>query len=119
MQNKKVLLQISNLKQWFPVKKEKIRQEQLYVKANDGISVDIYEGETLGLVGESGCGKSTFGRVLLQLYHQTEGKTMYFGRTLDDVVPQYVKETYQKLPQHRDKMFALQKKKEEYLASYE
>lgn len=44
MQNKKVLLQISNLKQWFPVKKEKIRQEQLYVKANDGISVDIYEG---------------------------------------------------------------------------
>ena len=102
MQNKKVLLQISNLKQWFPVKKEKIRQEQLYVKANDGISVDIYEGETLGLVGESGCGKSTFGRVLLQLYHQTEGKTMYFGRTLDDVVPQYVKETYQKLPQHRD-----------------
>ena len=83
MQNKKVLLQVSNLKQWFPVKKEKIRQEQLYVKANDGISVDIYEGETLGLVGESGCGKSTFGRVLLQLYHQTEGKTMYFGRTLD------------------------------------
>ena len=41
MQNKKVLLQISNLKQWFPVKKEKIRQEQLYVKANDGISVDM------------------------------------------------------------------------------
>lgn len=119
MQNKKVLLQISNLKQWFPVKKEKIRQEQLYVKANDGISVDIYEGETLGLVGESGCGKSTFGRVLLQLYHQTEGKTMYFGRTLDDMVPQYVKETYQKLSQYRDKMLALQKKKDEYLASYE
>ena len=119
MQNKKILLQISNLKQWFPVKKQKIRQEQLYVKANDGISLDIYEGETLGLVGESGCGKSTFGRVLLQLYHQTEGKTMYFGRTLDDVVPEYVKETYQKLPQQREKTQELQKKKEEYLASYE
>ena len=119
MQNKKVLLQISNLKQYFPVKKEKIRQEQLYVRANDGISLDIYEGETLGLVGESGCGKSTFGRVLLQLYHQTEGKTMYFGRTLDEVAPKYAKHTYQKLTALRDQMLLAQKKKQEYLDSYE
>lgn len=119
MQNKKVLLQISNLKQYFPVKKEKIRQEQLYVRANDGISLDIYEGETLGLVGESGCGKSTFGRVLLQLYHQTEGKTMYFGRTLNEVAPKYAKHTYQKLAALRDQMLLAQKKKQEYLASYE
>lgn len=44
---------------------------QSFVKANDGISLNIYEGETFGLVGESGCGKSTFGRTLLQLYRQT------------------------------------------------
>ena len=65
MQNKeerKVLLQISNLKQYFPVGKK-----GMFVKANDGISIDIYEGETFGLVGESGCGKSTLGRSILQL----------------------------------------------------
>ena len=119
MENKKVLLQISNLKQWFPVKKTKFRQEQLYVKANDGITVDIYEGETLGLVGESGCGKSTFGRVLLQLYHQTEGKTMYFGRSLNDVVPEYVRDIYKKLTAYREKMFAAQKKAEDFNAAFE
>lgn len=75
--NKKVLLHVENVKQYFPVKKTKIKEEQRYVKANDGISLDIYEGETFGLVGESGCGKSTFGRTILQLYPQTEGEILY------------------------------------------
>ena len=61
-EGKKVLLRVSNLKQYFPLKKK-----GLFVKANDGITLDIYEGETFGLVGESGCGKSTLGRTLLQL----------------------------------------------------
>ena len=73
-ENKKVLLSIRDEKQYFPVKKTSFREEQKYVKANDGISLDIYEGETLGLVGESGCGKSTFGRTILQLYPQTHGE---------------------------------------------
>lgn len=72
-ENKKVLISIRDIKQYFPVKKSSFREEQKYVKANDGISLDIYEGETLGLVGESGCGKSTFGRTILQLYPQTHG----------------------------------------------
>ena len=60
---KKVLLKVTDLKQWFPLKKTKLFQkEQEYVRANDGITLNIYEGETVGLVGESGCGKSTFGR---------------------------------------------------------
>ena len=71
---KKVLLKVTDLKQWFPLKKTKLFQkEQEYVRANDGITLNIYEGETVGLVGESGCGKSTFGRTLLQIYKQTEG----------------------------------------------
>ena len=86
-QARKVLLHIQDLKQYFPVKKQHFKEEQKYVRANDGISLDIYEGETLGLVGESGCGKSTFGRTLLQLYKQTAGKTIYFGTSRDSLAP--------------------------------
>lgn len=76
-ENREVLLEVHDLKQYFPVKKTKLREKQRYVRANDGITIDIYEGETLGLVGESGCGKSTFGRTLLQLYPQTHGEVLY------------------------------------------
>lgn len=76
-EKKKVLLSIRDVKQYFPIKKQSFREEQKYVKANDGISLDIYEGETLGLVGESGCGKSTFGRTILQLYPQTHGEILF------------------------------------------
>ena len=76
MKNTKKLLSITNLKKYFPVAKSSIFQrEQFYVRANEDISLDIYEGETIGIVGESGCGKSTLGRVLLQLYPQTAGST--------------------------------------------
>ncbi len=91
-QDKKVLLRIRNLKQYFPLKKK-----GLYVKANDGIDLDIYEGEVFGLVGESGCGKSTFGRTILQLYRQTDGRTMYYGRSLDDIAPKYYLQTIRNL----------------------
>lgn len=89
----KKLLSITNLKKYFPVAKSSIFAKQMYVRANEDISIDIYEGETFGLVGESGCGKSTLGRVLLQLYEQTAGSTMYYGRTLDAVAPRYVLDT--------------------------
>ena len=103
-EGKKVLLRVSSLKQYFPLKKK-----GLYVKANDGITLDIYEGETFGLVGESGCGKSTLGRTLLQLYRQTDGRTMYYGRTLDDLAPVYVKKTLQTLEKRREKWHELKK----------
>ena len=78
MNSTKKLLSITNLKKYFPVAKTSLLQkQQFYVRANEDITLDIYEGETLGVVGESGCGKSTFGRVLLQLYSQTAGATMY------------------------------------------
>ncbi len=87
------LLSITNLKKYFPVAKSSIFAKQMYVRANEDISIDIYRGETFGLVGESGCGKSTLGRVILQLYEQTAGSTMYYGRTLDMVAPKYVIDT--------------------------
>jgi len=90
-ENTKILLKVQNLKKHFPLKRRSIFQkEQLFIKANDGISIDIYEGETLGLVGESGCGKSTFGRTILQLYDQTEGNTLFYGKSIADVAPKYV-----------------------------
>ncbi len=60
----------------------KVNGEKLYVRANDGINLKIYEGETVGLVGESGCGKSTFGRTILKLYEPTEGQIFFDGEEI-------------------------------------
>src|ERR671927_885868 len=77
------LLQVQNLKMHFPITQGIILQRQVgAVKAVDDISFDIKSGETLGLVGESGCGKSTTGRAILQLYKPTAGEVMFAGRDL-------------------------------------
>ena len=98
--DKKVLFKIRNLKKYFPLKKKGLfnKGPSSYVHANESISIDIYEGETLGLVGESGCGKSTFGRTLLHIYDQTEGTTLYYGKTLEDVAPAYMGTMIKNIP---------------------
>lgn len=114
MQHTKKLLSITNLKKYFPVGKSSVFQKnQLYVRANEDISLDIYEGETIGVVGESGCGKSTLGRVLLQLYPQTAGNTMYYGATLADVAPRYVEDTLRHVDKFRAKYKKAQEKADE------
>ena len=112
---RKILLQIANLKQYFPVGGRK----NLFVKANDGISIDIYEGEAFGLVGESGCGKSTLGRSILQLYKQTDGRTMYFGRSIDELAPKYAYDTFRTLTKRRELMKERQAKYEEFKKEYD
>ena len=95
---KKVLIHVDDVKMHFPIKKKSIfNKEEVTVKAVDGISIDIYEGETLGLVGESGCGKSTLGRVILQLYQQTSGKVIYDGRDLSTLSKEEMRKLRQEL----------------------
>ncbi|CAH0344483.1 ATP-binding cassette domain-containing protein [Bacillus sp. CECT 9360] len=73
MEQREKLVEIRNLKQYFNVGKPNM------VKAVDDISFDIYKGETLGLVGESGCGKSTTGRTIIRLYDATDGEVIFDG----------------------------------------
>ena len=77
------LLEIKDLKKHFSVKGSGFRNTAT-VKAVDGVSIDIYKGETLGLVGESGCGKTTLGRTIIRLYEPTSGTIIYDGKPIFD-----------------------------------
>ena len=82
------LLEVRGLKMHFPIYKGAlIRKEVARVKAVDGLDFKIHRGETLGLVGESGCGKSTTGRTLLQLYTPTAGEVIFDGMDLVKLDP--------------------------------
>jgi oligopeptide transport system ATP-binding protein len=78
------LLEVRNLKKYFPIKKGIFSKTINYVKAVDGVSFSVKQGQTLGLVGESGCGKSTTGRTILRLYEPTSGNIYMQGQ---DIVP--------------------------------
>ena len=78
------MLEIENLKTYFPIKNGFFGGTTDFVRAVDNVSFDVYPGETLGLVGESGCGKTTTGRTILRLEESTSGKMIYKGKDIRD-----------------------------------
>ena len=89
------LLEIRNLKKWFPIKGGLLSTVKSYVRAVDGVSLEVRKGETLGVVGESGCGKTTLGRLLLGLIPITDGEIIYDGTTISEIERQEIRKKMQ------------------------
>ena len=85
VRDEKYIMEVENLKKYFPIKEGLLQSVTGHVKAVDGISFKIERGTTMGLVGESGCGKTTVGRTLLRLVDKTEGKVLFNGQEVFDL----------------------------------
>lgn len=104
MEERTKILELKKLKKYFPVRRD------VFIRAVEDVSFTVYEGEKFGVVGESGCGKSTLGRVILQLYPQTSGACIYYGRSLGEMCPQYLATEIAKLPEYQKKADEFYKK---------
>ena len=78
-----ILLEVVDLKEWFPIKTSIVKSKNVYLKAVDGVSFRLKRGKTIGIVGESGCGKTTLGRTILRLYEPTDGQIIFEGKHLE------------------------------------
>ena len=90
--SKSPILKIKNLKTYFPIRNGFFGGITDYVKAVDDVTFDVFEGETLGLVGESGCGKTTIGRTIIRLEEMTEGSIIYKGNEVSKMTDKELKE---------------------------
>ena len=77
------LLVVNDLKEYFPISKSLIKNNTVYLKAVDGVSLKLKAGHTIGIVGESGCGKTTLGRTILRLYEPTAGEVIFEGKHIE------------------------------------
>ncbi len=79
------LLRVKNLKEYFPIKTYFNKKKNVYLKAVDGVSFNLKQGKTIGIVGESGCGKTTLGRTILRLYEPTAGEIIFDGHHIEKI----------------------------------
>jgi oligopeptide transport system ATP-binding protein len=86
-EDRKPLIVVRGLKKYYPVRGSTISNNKPFIHAVDGVDFEIYEGETLGIVGESGCGKSTIGRQIVALEEPTSGHVLYQGESISDMSP--------------------------------
>jgi oligopeptide/dipeptide ABC transporter ATP-binding protein len=97
MNNQDTLLRVDDLKMHFPIYRGVFQRQVGAVRAVDGVSFDVRRGETLGLVGESGCGKSTTGRTILQLYKPTAGNVIFDGTDLVNLKGEQMRQMRRKM----------------------
>lgn len=105
-----LLLEVDKLKMYFPLQKNFFGKPQAFLRAVDNISFKLEAGKTIGVVGESGCGKTTLGRTILKLYEATGGDAIYYGKSVYDFLPKYYINTIRFLVITHYKIKALNKK---------
>jgi len=92
-----VILQVKNLKKYFPIRRGVFRRVVGAVKAVDDVSFTVFKGETLGLVGESGCGKTTAGRTIIRLYEPTDGHVIFQDEDLAQISGRHMRQVRRKI----------------------
>jgi peptide/nickel transport system ATP-binding protein len=97
VQQDDTVLDVRDLKMYFPVTRGLLRRKVAEVKAVDGVSFKIKRGETLGLVGETGCGKTTIGRCILRLYDPTEGQILFEGEDITNLTGERIRKVRSKM----------------------
>lgn len=83
--NPEYILEVKNLKKYFPLNRNFFGKPQTYLRAVDNVSFGVKKGQTIGVVGESGCGKTTLGRTILKLYDSDGGKIWFDGKDLTEI----------------------------------
>ena len=96
-----LILEVKHLKKYFPLSKDLFGKTLTSLKAVDDVSFTLEKGKTIGVVGESGCGKTTLGRTILQLYDTTGGKSIYYGHTVDEFLPNYYLKSIKNLSNYK------------------
>ncbi|MBA3966903.1 MAG: ATP-binding cassette domain-containing protein, partial [Nitrospirales bacterium] len=91
------LLQVTGLKKYFPVRSGLFSRVSAWVKAVDDVTFHLNQGETLGLVGESGCGKTTVGRSILRLMEPTDGQVTFEGRDVLKLTPKELRQARRRM----------------------
>jgi len=95
--NDEVILKVKKLKKYFPIRRGVFRRHVGDIKAVDDVNFQVYRGETLGLVGESGCGKTTTGRTIIRIYQATEGEILFNGTDLTKIKGKQLRQTRRKI----------------------